>query len=1379
MSDSSRTEGIKEEIRQLQKNSYYNAACIAAFNELSFAISIQNEQTQQFIYCNRAFQDWMHVEESEIIGKKAADLFPQDPEPVEFECPTNWPLKGEFKRIKAKNQEFLVQTHQIRIPGEESDEILLLNIYLDKSKEAQELARLCQKEKDFENSEILAKTGHWTFDFASDRMQHSSQSQRILGLPADQDSHNWMKFLYYVHPKDRQRVNSSFKQAAIHQTLFQEKFRLRANDNESKRLQVRGYFEYNEYGTPSRFLGVFVDISEYDENARKLEALLRELSESDALAKLGHWTYEHSTNEITLSSEISRLYKLSQNQFTFRTLLELIVPSDHKKLSNIFRDKADQFETNLQININQQTRCIHLTGRKFFDSQGKLFKSLGTVQDITEQKHTTPIETSSDILQGIFSRSQDGMLLFKVGDMESEQPEFLCHDVNRAFLQQFSIEKEKVVNRSFYQLFSKRAQPWVEHMKSAIKEETAKSWEIYRPSLERYFNISVYSPRRDFIILRFHDITTSKQIEEEYKTSDLHFRVLMENSIDTFWIATIELKPILISRSASVIRGYSMQEIYNQTLKEKLTESSFQTFNKYFEPFLKQVQKGNQSHKPVLDINLDFRHKNGSTIPVHTRITAVYDAEKHPVALVGVNRLIHLRDRSSQSPASSLSTPSGFENIGLWCFDAETEAFLVTQNTLELINYNKNHIENIYNLKDWVHLVVHSDDRSQVFKTMQQALKKGQGWEISYRLKTEQNERKTLYETTQVELDNKNRIVRIWGILQDQSAEQKGVTLQYSDNSFILQSFPDIFIQLDRNMHVKYMHVPPCYRDIFDQKENQSIDKVLPDEVKHAVLSELQNASIKKQVKFHLTHQGVQKPFEARIIPDQQEQSILILRELEKSEDGKNIYKTILDKTPERIACFDDSGTLIYANATFYELLGYTENDWEDQSELDIVHSDDKDDFKEAFKSVQEKGRTSCGYRVKDKSGSWRYMKAYATLLTSEEYESCSLWVMQEVTEDKAMSEQYQDGFLAQLPSTIAGDFTDILQVIENYNDMILDALPKEEVAYEYAKNIKDTCDNGAAMVRRLIHFSSPTRMKLQKTDLNILIFNLTRTMDRLFGPTITIRFIPDVNAKPINIDPEMIEDLVMNLCMNARDATDQNGEIIIHTRNRIFEKENPHPSLSPGHYIMISVQDNGPGIPADLREKIFEPFFTTKTTPKSIGLGLSIVKNIAEQHNGLVELDPKAKQGALFNVYLAVDITDARKSSTEYPGGNETLLIADDEPHICEISRTYLEEIGYKILISHDGEEAIEMYKHHQNEIDMLILDVLMPNKNGKEVYDDIKELGGEIPVLFCSGYTLNLLKNEHNIDIQADLLKKPFNKKELLQSVRHILDTKKRNSS
>ena len=1033
---------------------------------------------------------------------------------------------------------------------------------------------------------------------------------------------------------------------------------------------------------------VFIDIGEYEQNIQKLEQFSKDIAAADAIAQFGHWTYDRESNAITLSSEISRLYKLSQDQITLRTLLELLHPAEHKKILNIMRDTGSIFETEFRIYINEQTRWIYVTGRKYFDSEGNILKSLGTVQDITRHKQSLPIETDKDLFQGIFSRSQDGMLLFKVRDAESESPQFWCHDVNRAFLQQFKVDKDKVLHRSFQQLFSKRAQGWVNYLDKALKEQTSTSWEIYRPSLERYFNISVYSPRKDFIILRFHDITTTKQDEDQFKTSDLHLNILMENSVDTFWITSTQLKPIIISNSASVMRGFPMQEIYNQTLEEKLTNSSYKHFFKQLKPFLKQVQKGSQSHKPVLDIDLDFRHKNGGTVPTKVRITPVYDTEQNPVAFVGVNRQVHPENSDSASAKKPAAQPAGFQNIGLWCFDAETEAFLVTQKTLELINYEKTHIENIYSLKDWVHFVVHPDDKARVFKTMQQALQNGQGWETSYTLKTSSGSKKTVYETSQVELDSKKRIVRIWGILQDRASGQTG--------------------QAEHN-----------HKDRSSQEQT-----------------------------------------------DVQEQM-------------KDRYKMLLDQIPIRIACLDRFGALMYANSTYYSSLGFTETEFKDQTESVLVHPEYRDEFIQALQSIQKKKNISLEYRIKDKQGDWQQMQACASLLTQADDAFCSLWVIRPVSEIKQeLPDQQPDEFISQLPTTISGDFTDILQVIGNYNDIILDSIPREGTAYECARNIKDTCDNGASMVRRLIHFSAPKKIKFRKTDINILIYNLTRTMDRLFGPTLKIRFIPDVNIKPINVDSEQIEDMLMNLCMNARDATDEDGQIIIHTRNRIFEQDNPH-DLPVGHYIMISVQDNGPGIPADLRDKIFEPFFTTKTAPKAIGLGLSIVNNIARQHKGIVELDPKTKEGALFNVYLPVNNSSAPAVNTDdYPGGDETILIADDEPHICEISRTYLEEAGYKVWVAHDGEEAIEMYKHHQKDIDMLILDVLMPNKNGKEAFDEIKNMESNIPVLFCSGYTMNLLKSEHDIDLRAQLLKKPFNKRELLHSVRQILDIEKRHS-
>ena len=267
-----------------------------------------------------------------------------------------------------------------------------------------------------------------------------------------------------------------------------------------------------------------------------------------------------------------------------------------------------------------------------------------------------------------------------------------------------------------------------------------------------------------------------------------------------------------------------------------------------------------------------------------------------------------------------------------------------------------------------------------------------------------------------------------------------------------------------------------------------------------------------------------------------------------------------------------------------------------------------------------------------------------------------------------------------------------------------------------------------------------------------------------------------------VYVDPGQFEQILMNLSVNARDAMPRGGRISIETRNTHVDQAfcQRHPWAIEGDYAVLSVSDTGAGIPADIQERVFEPFFTTKEVGQGTGLGLATVYAIVKRHGGFIHLYSEVGKGTTFRIYLPATASPdlAETEPTGLPpedlSGDETILLAEDDQQVCDVAAEILEAAGYHVLVARDGEEATLLAERYRGAIHIAVLDVVMPKKNGRDVYDNIVELGLNIPVLFSSGYSYAVLEEGDLVAGGVELIQKPFDRLGLLRKVREMLGPK-----
>jgi CheY-like chemotaxis protein len=346
-----------------------------------------------------------------------------------------------------------------------------------------------------------------------------------------------------------------------------------------------------------------------------------------------------------------------------------------------------------------------------------------------------------------------------------------------------------------------------------------------------------------------------------------------------------------------------------------------------------------------------------------------------------------------------------------------------------------------------------------------------------------------------------------------------------------------------------------------------------------------------------------------------------------------------------------------------------------------------------------------------------------------------------------------------------------------NYAQFLYDGFPEDAGGREDAKQIMKASERGAALIRQLLAFSRKQMQRLDVLDLNEIIANLEKMLRRLMGEDIALHLKLDPALGKVKADVSQIEQVLMNLVVNARDAMPGGGTLTIETTNVDLDEEysRRHADVRPGDYILLAVSDTGMGMSEEVRGKLFEPFFTTKEFGKGTGLGLATVYGIVKQSGGNIWVYSERGKGSTFKIYLplvkeAGAGTDAAAQPPVLPPGTETILLVEDEPMVRKAAHRILAGAGYRVVEAGDPAEALGRVKDADG-IDLLLTDVVMPSMSGRELSERLREQKPDLRVLYMSGYTENAIVHHGVLEANVLLLPKPFTRESLLQMVRKAL--------
>jgi CheY-like chemotaxis protein len=366
---------------------------------------------------------------------------------------------------------------------------------------------------------------------------------------------------------------------------------------------------------------------------------------------------------------------------------------------------------------------------------------------------------------------------------------------------------------------------------------------------------------------------------------------------------------------------------------------------------------------------------------------------------------------------------------------------------------------------------------------------------------------------------------------------------------------------------------------------------------------------------------------------------------------------------------------------------------------------------------------------------------------------------------------------IGKLAGGVAHDFNNLLTVISGNASLLQAALPAEDQGRELVRSIDVAATRAAELVRQLLGFSRRTLLWLKPTDLRTCLAEIHAILCRTIDPRIQIEVKCVGDPWPVQADPGQMNQVLMNLCLNARDAMPEGGRLTLELENVTIEKDDPsHPEGRSGDFVRLQINDTGQGITPEIQSHIFEPFFTTKGPGKGTGLGLAMVFGIIQQHQGWIECASTLGQGTRFSIYLPrlrgqVETAPAVEAPTPAAGGTETILLVDDEPFVREVARRILVQRGYRVIEAADGLHALEAYRKRTPPFDLVILDLIMPKLSGRDTFRELRKLDPNARVMFASGYSAESVADP-STEGALGFLGKPYREQELVRLIRQVLD-------
>ncbi|HWZ82600.1 MAG TPA: ATP-binding protein [Terriglobales bacterium] len=499
-------------------------------------------------------------------------------------------------------------------------------------------------------------------------------------------------------------------------------------------------------------------------------------------------------------------------------------------------------------------------------------------------------------------------------------------------------------------------------------------------------------------------------------------------------------------------------------------------------------------------------------------------------------------------------------------------------------------------------------------------------------------------------------------------------------------------------------------------------------------------------------------------------------------------YRTLVERLPAitYIAEVGIEGRWQFVSPQIESMLGFSAEEWTADPGLWIsrIHEEDREIAIAAENRVQQTGELyKAEYRMHARDGRVLWFRDEANLLEGVPgTKPVMQGVLYDITEHRRMEDRLRQAqkmeAVGQLAGGVAHDFNNLLMVMGAHIDRIRDRLPPNDPLSADAAEVHNAVQRAAALTSQLLAFSRKQFLQPRVLDISSVLNGVSRMLARLLPENIQLKIESENNLARVKVDQGQLEQALLNLALNARDAMPDGGTLSIQAQSVQFDEAQNwrHSTVQPGAYVMIAVSDTGTGMDAATQARIFEPFFTTKALGKGTGLGLPMVYGVVKQSGGAISVYSEAGQGTTFKIFFpqceAEASADPKPPAAAGVSGSETILLVEDQVAIREVASVYLMGLGYNVLAAPDGEAALKIAETHDQRIDLVVTDIVMPNMGGEELAANVSRLYPQAKILFMSGYPDFAVRRTGDLAEHAEVLQKPFSLKNLASKARSLLD-------
>lgn len=1140
----------------------------------------------------------------------------------------------------------------------------------------------------------------------------------------------------------------------------------------------------------------------------KVESALRssegKLSAALDMAHLGHWEYDFTRDEFTFNDQFYGIFRTSVKDVGSYVMSStdyarrFVHPDDLPVVADEIRKAVVSHDPNFTSRLEH--RMLYADGEvgyitvQYFavkDRHGRTLKTLGVNQDITERKKTeNAVRESAQRYRSLFENMIEGFAWCKMIFEDGQPQDFIYLDVNESFTRLTGLRD--VVGKRVTDVIPgiRESDPELFEIYARVSlTGKAEKFETYVDALGIWFSLSVYSTEPEHFIAVFDNITSRKRAEDALRQSEERNRLLasvVEGSSQPFASGWRDGRLDLFNKAFCDLTGYSEEETASINWAKDLTPPE------YLEMESRKLAELLRTHQPVR-YEKEYVRKDGSRVPVELLTQIVTDRTGEPLYLYAF--LTDLTDRRAAEEAlrkseEELRLTLEATSDGIWKWDFKSDEMTVSDTWYTMLGYQPG--EFIATYESWLSLMHPDDVQETRAATEAFASSRSDVYEREFRLRTKDNRYRWIHSRARVvQRDENGAPQRLIGNHQDiteRKQSEEEVKRERDKLKGILDVFNDGVYIVNPQFEIEYVN--PVMEATFGPVEGRKCFEYLHCSTEPCPLCHNAEVIAGHSIQREFHTEKVQKTFDIFETPMRREDgsfSNLVffhdITERKKAEEARIQLATAIEQVGETVIVTDTEGKIVYVNPAFERSTGYTREEAMGNNPRMLKSGRHDDGFYQHLWKTVAGGRIWKGHLItKKKDGG--LLEEEATISPIKEDSGAIVnyvAVKRDVTREVSLQQQLQQAQKMEAVGTLAGgvahDFNNLLQVTLGYAELLLNEKKESDPEYGDLQKIFLAAKSGAELVRSLLTFSRKVEPKFIPLNLNRQILRVEALLKRTIPKMVQIEMRLETDLKEIYADPTQVEQVLMNLAVNAKDAMPDGGRLTVETRNVSKDEMECLPRMESQSEacVLLMISDTGHGMDEQTLEHVFEPFFTTKELGRGTGLGLAVVYGIVQQHGGHIRCESSQEHGTTFFLYFpAVDLPEeTQPEAVAIPAsGSETVLLVDDEDAVRDLGSRILARAGYTVLTAENGKEALEVFSKEKERISLVILDLIMPRMGGKDCLKELVQIHPGIKVLIASGFLADSAPRQY-IGLGArGFVTKPFRLRELLERVRRTLD-------